>query len=464
MEKLQEALAWSLEEMEQGRMSIEECLARYPDLRPELQKLILTAQTLRQAPKVSPSVGFKLNARQRLITKLDENAEPSVTFRERIRRTVQGRIRPTPVRRRLAMSWLLISTIVLSVFAGGGVGVAYAADGAVPGDALYGVDLGVEALRMMFAFDQEAKAELSLHFADERLEELQELVGQGAPDEAIGEALAGYAHNLELAVQAVNQLMAGDGEEARETLRLLIQERFMLQNQILTQVRNQIATLGKGQIEEAIRNMEATQTQLQEMLSAGEGGPPDDSPGGPSGDGQGGPQDDPGGSGEGQGGNPDATPGGPADNAPGEGQGEGEGEGQHGSEATPFEKENEALRECMEEVEALVTQGDAGGLSQAAVRCGETIEGMMVSIAEMNQGDTQQAAVMAGLLNETLDEAVPLLNSLLANAPESAGTYIHQILEKCEYGKQEIDSMFGNGEGPGGPGDQGQGGQGGEGN
>ncbi len=457
MEGLQEALAWSLEEMEHGRKSIEECLARYPDLRPELQKLLLTAQALRQAPEVSPTVGFKLNARRRLIKKLGIAAEPSVTFGERIRKTVRGRFRPTSVRRRFAMSWLLISTIVLSVFAGGGVGLAYAADGAVPGDALYGVDMGVEALRLYFALDQEAKAELALHFADERLEELQELVGEGGSDEAIGQALAGYAQNLEQAVQAMNQVMAGDEEEAGETLRVLIQQQFMLQNQVLTQVHSQISTQSKGQIEEAMRTMEATETRLQEMLSAGEGGPSDDSPGGPSDDGQGGPHDGgPAGPGDGQGGNPDTTPGGPSDNAPGEGQGE----GQQGSEAGPFENENEALRACLEEVEALVTQGDMGGLSQAAVRCGETIEDMVSRIEAANQGDTQQAAIMAGMLNETLDEAVPLLNSLLANAPESAGTYIHQILEKCEYGKQEVDRMIGNGEGQGGPDDQGHGHQG----
>jgi hypothetical protein len=460
MDGLQEALAWSLEEMEQGRMSIEECLARYPEIQPELQKLLLTAQTLRQAPEVNPTVGFKLNARRRLVKKLGIGVEPNVTFGERIRRTVRGRYRPTSVQRRFAMSWLLVSAIVLSVFAGGGVGVAYAADGAVPGDALYGVDLGVEALRLFLAFDQEAKAELALRFADERLEELQELVGDGASDEAIGQALAGYAQDLELAVQAMNQVMAGDGEEAGETLRLLVQERFMLQNQILTQVRNQVATQSQGQVEEAIRSMEATRTRVEEMLSAGEGGPPDDSPGGPPDDDQGGPQDGgPAGPGDNQGGNPDAEPGGPSDNEPGEGQGEGE--AQQGSDATPFENENEALRACMEEVEALVTQGDTGGLSQAAVRCGETIEGMMASIEAANQGDTQQAAVMAGLLNETLDEAMPLLNSLLANAPESAGTYIYQIIEKCEYGKEEIGRMFGDGQGQGGPGDQGQGSQGG---
>jgi hypothetical protein len=184
-----------------------------------------------------------------------------------------------------------------------------------------------------------------------------------------------------------------------------------------------------------------TKVDLRMMPPDGDqGGPPDDQGGHQEGD-PAGPNDDPGG-------NQDESQGGPADDPSGDGQQE----MQQGSEATPFENENEALRACMEEVEALVTQGDDGGLSQAAVRCGETIEGMVASVQTANQGDTQQASVMAGMLNETLDEAIPMLNSLLANAPESAGTYIHQILEACEYGKQEMGRM-GFGEGQGGPGD-----------
>jgi len=459
MEGLQEALASSLEELEQGRLTIDECLARYPQFHPELQKLLLTAQNLRQAPKVSPSVGFKLNARRRLIKRLGMAGEPSVTFFERIRRTVRGRYRPTSVRRRPAMSWLLISTIVMSILAGGGVGVAFAADGAAPGDALYGVDLSVEAIRSFFALDPEAKAQLALDFSDERLEELQDLISEGASDETIALALEGYSTNLDQAEHAMNQVLAGDGEQAGELLRLIVQQRLMLQNQLLIQVRNQVSTQRMSQVDQAIHTMEAAQNRVDEMLpGGGQGGPEDDAPGGPENDGQGGPPDDdqggPQDSGQGspsddQGGNPEAESGGHTDDAPGEGQQE----GTQGSDATPFENQNDALRECMDEVEALVVQGSSGALGEAAARCGETIEGMVASIAAANQGDTQQASTMAGLLNETLDAAVPKLTSLLANAPENAGTYINQVLTACEYGKLEMDEVFGNGQGQGGPND-----------
>jgi hypothetical protein len=443
-ETLQEALAWSLEALKQGRHTIEDCLARFPNHQAELQALLQTAEYMWQTPKAAPSLAFKQNARQRLIKRIGLNAESSVTFLERIRTNVRGRYRPTTVRRRPAMSWILITTIVLSILTGGGVGVAYAADGAAPGDMLYGIDLGVENLRYFFAFDQESKAQLALEYAGERLDELQEIIGEGASGEGIGQVLEGYGQNLDMALQAMNQVNAGDGEQAGDALRLIIQQQLMLQNQTLEQVCNQLQTQNMSQSQEAIQLMEATKTQLQQMLSeSGQGGPSDDAPGGPSDDAPGGPSDDAQGGNQNDdpGGNSDTSPGGPADD-PGEGQQE----GNQGSDSGPFENENEALRACLEQVEDSVAQGNTGALADAAARCGESLEGLMASITAANQGDTQQAATMAGMLNETLNEFIPKLNSLMENAPDSAGTYIHQILSACQNGQEEIDRMFGHGQ------------------
>ncbi|MGD8813863.1 MAG: DUF5667 domain-containing protein [Anaerolineales bacterium] len=446
-EALQEALAWSLEALEEGSHTVEECLERYPRHRTTLQALLQTAQYVQQSPKVTPTLQFKQHARQRLINRLEPRQDTNVTFLERIRTTVRGRYRPTSVRRRFAMSWLLVTTILLSIFAGGGVGVAFAADGAVPGDALYGVDLGVENIRFFFTFDQESKTQLALEFASERLDELQEIIGEGASGEAIGQILEAYRLKLEMAEQAMNQAMAGEAEQAGETLRLVVQQQLMLQNQILEQVRNQLSTQNMAQFQEAVQLMEATRTQLEQMLSAGgQGDPSNDAPAGPSDNAPGGPSDDGQGGMDDPGGNSDTSPGGPADSPSGEGQQE----GTQGSDAGPFEKENEALRACLEQVEDAVVQGNTGALAEAAARCGESLEGLMATITAANQGDTQQAATMAGMLKETLDEFVPKLNSLLQNAPDSAGTHINQVLTACQNGQEEIDRMFGFGHhGPG---------------
>ena len=49
-EKLVDAFAWCLEAVEAGRLTQEECLARYPGLRGELGELLSVAGMLSQAP------------------------------------------------------------------------------------------------------------------------------------------------------------------------------------------------------------------------------------------------------------------------------------------------------------------------------------------------------------------------------------------------------------------------------
>ena len=69
-------------------------------------------------------------------------------------------------------------TIVMALVAGTG-GVAYAADRAVPGDPLYGLDQAVESVRLNLTSDPLATSGLLLAFAEERLLEAGELSGKG---------------------------------------------------------------------------------------------------------------------------------------------------------------------------------------------------------------------------------------------------------------------------------------------
>ena len=64
---LEEALAECLDSVESGD-SIEECLARYPELARELEPLLLTALGLQQLFDVDPRPSFQRAARQRFLT------------------------------------------------------------------------------------------------------------------------------------------------------------------------------------------------------------------------------------------------------------------------------------------------------------------------------------------------------------------------------------------------------------
>lgn len=76
------------------------------------------------------------------------------------------------------MTALLIALAVLF----SGTGVVAASDAAKPGDALFGIDLAVERVRMSLAGD-DSRNELARTFAQERLQEIQKLRGDGSVDD-----------------------------------------------------------------------------------------------------------------------------------------------------------------------------------------------------------------------------------------------------------------------------------------
>lgn len=82
--------------------------------------------------------------------------------------------------------------IALLVVLGGGTTVIVA-DGAAPGDALYGIDRATERVRLRLASD-ERKQELELRFAEERVEELDVVIAEESEEE---ESTSDGAHDSE---------------------------------------------------------------------------------------------------------------------------------------------------------------------------------------------------------------------------------------------------------------------------
>jgi hypothetical protein len=71
-----------------------------------------------------------------------------------------------------------VAAIILVLVAGAG-GVLYAAEGAVPGDPLYGIDRAVESARLGLTSEPQAAMELLLSLAEERLLEAETVSGKG---------------------------------------------------------------------------------------------------------------------------------------------------------------------------------------------------------------------------------------------------------------------------------------------
>ncbi len=108
-----------------------------------------------------------------------------------------------------------IVALVLAMLATGGV--VYASDGAAPGDALYGVDLAVEQARLGLTANPGRAVQLQLGFANERLEEAEELIGEGDM-EHLGEALGGYGRIISSVVHTIHSAEGLDEEELTDLL------------------------------------------------------------------------------------------------------------------------------------------------------------------------------------------------------------------------------------------------------
>jgi hypothetical protein len=221
------------------------------------------------------------------------------------------------------MSWIVIATLVLSLLAGGGAGVVYAADGSSPGDPLYGLDTAIESLRLAVTPDPQARTELALEFAQERLLELQELAAEGGSEDGVQQAADGYGENVRQAAEALAAAAAsGDDQAGVESLKALLQQALTLNTRVLSEVYSQVPEQAQAAIERAIDASEAGKTAIDELFSEG-------TPGGPEGPSDGAPQGVPGGQ-------PDGTPGGgPGDRLEGTPEGEAQGTPGAGPKATP---------------------------------------------------------------------------------------------------------------------------------
>ncbi|MDQ6641190.1 MAG: DUF5667 domain-containing protein [Actinomycetota bacterium] len=79
------------------------------------------------------------------------------------------------------------------VIVGGTAGVSVAAQGSLPGDALYPLKRGIEQVTETFSFSDAARGQDLLHQADSRLSEVSSMLGNGASDASIAETMHNFA-------------------------------------------------------------------------------------------------------------------------------------------------------------------------------------------------------------------------------------------------------------------------------
>lgn len=188
-----QALAESLDNLQSGKMTLEECLERYPGLEDELAPLLDMAVDLQSVPSPEIRPQFAQTARTRLMKKIAVTEEhSSVTFLQRLRYLLKQGLR-TNWSVRPATALVLIVVLLGALL---GVGTVQASGQALPGDLLYPVKTTLEDVQITFSGPERA-TQLRLEFLKVRESEIQQLVTLGRFDQV---------------TSAVNQFEAQAGE------------------------------------------------------------------------------------------------------------------------------------------------------------------------------------------------------------------------------------------------------------
>ncbi len=143
-------------------------------------------------------------------------------IRARIVETIDSRVRATdalrrPVHAQQARSFgflarMRVITAVVAVVLVGGAGVSFAAQDALPGDVLYPVKIGVnENVQEALAFSIQAKAQVAISHAENRLDEVSSLSAQGRLDAETETRLrANFEERSQVAEAAIEKLHERD--------------------------------------------------------------------------------------------------------------------------------------------------------------------------------------------------------------------------------------------------------------
>jgi hypothetical protein len=174
--------------------TMEQCLRRYPEQAAELEPLLETVLSVKEASAIQPRPEFKARARYRFRSALGEKVAPK-------HRSFFGWV----------PRWATALAIVLVVLMAGG-GTVAAASNSMPDSILYPVKLATENVQLALTTSELGKARLCANFADRRVAEIIYMADRGDAHqvELITERLD---DRLEMLVVLASELEAGESQE-----------------------------------------------------------------------------------------------------------------------------------------------------------------------------------------------------------------------------------------------------------
>ncbi len=193
----EEIITRCIDEIKAGRSTVEECLARYPQLRDELCPLLELVSAL-EPEKVTPTGEFKSRTRRMLLEVIQSGVRV-----ESKRRSAFGWLGALAPARAVSIAFIALIILVMS-----GGGAAYAAQNSLPGDILYPLKTGVENLQLVITFDPEAKADLHLKLAEKRINEV--VIQSNLSREVNTSALPSVAKEIDEALEKMDKMAPGE--------------------------------------------------------------------------------------------------------------------------------------------------------------------------------------------------------------------------------------------------------------
>jgi hypothetical protein len=311
-QSISDILAFCLDEVERGELTIDQCIEKYPAYGDELSALLHTSQNIKAASAVNPRPTFSSLSQARM-QNLIINISPK-SGNNQTSKTIKNRLSKLFFMKNQIAARLVTIMVLIAILIGGSTGAAFAASDALPGDTLYTVKTTFEEVQLVIS-DDNGDVDLLNAFANERVAEIQSLLEIGRFDD-IPNATQAYQNTVAKLAQAMSKLPSGERSDALFTLVETAREN---RTRTLTSLLDKVP--------------EQAQKGIRQALEAGPpdhaGGPPDDK-GKPDNVG-GGPPDD-----RGKPDQQDCTPAGINGQPEGTGnQGQGQGNGNTGNSGKP---------------------------------------------------------------------------------------------------------------------------------
>lgn len=217
MNTFDEMLSRCLADLETGRATIDECLARYPEHAAALRPLLRTALAVRSLPAVEPAPEFLAAAQTRMQNLIAARQRPAAQQR-------MPQAAPLPRRR---WSGLLAKAAVAVVLASAMLGgTAYAARDTLPDSPLYPIKRTVEQVQVAFAPSDVRRARVFVQLMDKRAIETAAMIKTGKIERS-REATVQYLRLLKDAEAIANRLPMHRPES--RPLLLFLRDRLLAQ-------------------------------------------------------------------------------------------------------------------------------------------------------------------------------------------------------------------------------------------